>query len=691
MMKTTDAKNHVERVVTSAQLRDAQQYCGLTVDPDRNSGYKVLQDFAFTRSKLSSCLRSNGIPVIPAVDSKDPIFSDDPRLIRFKRQLVEKTMQFEPHIDEHGFADHNGITKDFSALLTVAGYKAAPLSVSMIDNVVLAQELKLAPNFITARDRDIFASVHKCMFEEIRATNLAVRKKANSGFIHLTTDPLEKQGLIFHYLDHFVDRSSLRSPQAKKLKPIATCLKDKDYSALLVDHQSILINRAGLRCQADGATTTDGVNFTPKSRQANTLEFALSAGRRGYRFDVDKSLRPRGRISIDDEGFVRRIGDAIPNCFASRTRLVWGAPVAPNYYLKAFFTLFREYYLNEYDFTWKHREPDQTIEKIKRYRHMIGVDVKAFDTTIQPWLIDFFLSKFDTVLDQSVIGLMSHLFHMPFFQSSLNPTSDGTKVDGFLIGDPLNGDDFRVCMGLPSGIACNPDFGKWIATSTYLCLFDRYFNDVMEVGVNVILKGEHPNYGLLNMSDDCVLMSNDDKFSQWLNAFIEQEESFYLRIEIEKGVEFLGTVYFKDKSNELQWSPQISSMFVNDLSAREHSVEAKHVKPFYSIGFQDRIAHYGKAPLFDQVYDIADQLYFDCFGESYAARSSWLLDHPEPILLDLVPQTPIDREVLADPSKISWKFQPSEISPHILAHFASSITFETFYPLISKLITHRGI
>lgn len=644
----------------------------LIVDKDQNVSFQALMALGWPKRIDKRGLSSTGLQTYPAVPGSEAIYSDDPRMIKERHDLAAELNQHAVSIDKNGFASSNGLISDFSALHTVMGYKANPMSYQVADNSCYVEELNLCTEFKSWRHESIFNALHDVQFERIAASSMSIRKIANSGLPHLTTSLVDKQALLSRFFLHFKN-SKLAS------NDISSLLKAGKFVQLFTDHQLIFMQMNGLRVQPEGGTYTSS-GFLGKPREVNDFEYAATSGRAGSRFVADKTCFRKGEILEDS--------------VANRLRAVWASPCAPNYYLTSIFTLYREFYLNEYAFTWKHRTKEEILSKVKRRKNVIGGDVKAYDTTIQRYLLDKFINRFEGSMDDSIVLLLRTMLSMPFLQTNTVATETSEPGPCQVMGDAFRPDNFCLSMGLPSGIACNPDIGKYVATGVYLCLLDDYYHDVLEVGVKTILKGEHPEYALLDASDDVLFLFEDDGFANFLTQFSEAQDSgdtsssYYLKIAPEKGAAFLGNIFLKDEKGELMVSSNIVSLLVNEL-CNERGVDSR-AREFHYLGHFDRLKNHSEAPLFGTVLEAWDRIHHKHFGESVHARATrWLYDKGTPI--NMASFSEVEREVFYDPQKLQWKFSHNDVRQEMLNAIVTTIEFDVFWPYLKNLITSKGV
>jgi hypothetical protein len=427
----------------------------------------------------------------------------------------------------------------------------------------------------------------------------------------------------------------------------------------------------GVRVQPDKVDVDQHGNYVSKDRYIWDLDYALSGGARGKIWKADK------RINTKDFH--------IKGHFRMRKRVVFGTAGWLNYFLNAIFNGFREHYLHEYEFTWKHRTADQIQDKIARYKHFIGFDVHQYDSTFAPFMFDRWEDNLRNYVRDDVVDLIHYGLHSPFYQPNV-------KVGGsekLQIGDPLNPEHFKFNYGLPSGIPPNPDLGKLMMTFALLVRLDREFHDVLEVGIDSILKGKHPLYAILNMGDDSIILLNDTQIASKIKSDINDDvdPAPYFKMEKEKSISFLGNVFYHDAKGEIRLAPNLTSMFANWFVPEVGTTHRR--RRYWAIGWEERNAYYMQAPGFSDAWEILLREFHDAFGlhpDIYAKRGKELAGDPQ---LNLM--SDLERLVLDDPSKLHYRISPNEISQElreaVLTTLDDSLVQEFIHPLIRSSIT----
>lgn len=602
----------------------------------------------FTR-RMSAKRRNRGVMLYPG------IMSDDRSTLRMTRTLASILSQGQTlATNDDGTLGPEAVPSDFYQLLTVPGYGMNPISVPPVNNEMIRSNLKLHDGFLTTRDRQIFDSLVKMMFARSAPAPVGIRREASTGAPDYVNDMVKKKHELrfaLENMDRYLD-----------------LIKKDKLLELYVEFNSPIVHTTGERTQADKVEARDG-SFYSKDREVNDELAARTALKEGRRFPADK------RVFKD--------GAEIAGHFAGRRRTVFGTSFVPNYILATFCSSWRKVYLDDFAFTWKHRTEDEILSKMKRFTHIVGFDVKQFDQSVATWMIDAFVDELGKYVDEGVSKLVSLMFKAPYIVPY--PWIDGTSEEAF---NPLYGDDpfaassFKMEVGLPSGIAINPDCGKLFMTWQYLVVLDRYHKNVLEIGVDTILRGEHDQYGLLNMGDDCVLLVNDANFAQWFRD--GGYANPYFLLEEEKPISFLGNVPYRNERGELKLTPNIVSYLVNWL-VPEVGIDHPRRRNFWAIGERERRVHYATAPAYPRVHEAFEKCFRDEFGVSPASITMEAFEQQR----RLQNLSTWDTLVLQNPDYLHYKVSEDMISPEILDIIITSLGVEETWPVISRYTDKR--
>lgn len=593
---------------------------------------------------------NKGVPIYPDV------VSDSSACLRLTENLVD-ALNSEPalrvSVDATGVVGANAVAGDFNQLLTVAGYGMDPISTPPVDNTPICDALKLATGFRNARHRAIATALFRCMFGEAAPAKLSMRREASTGSPDYVNDVPKKKAEI---------RTALSG-----LDRYLSLVEKGDLISLFTEFNSPIVQTIGERTQADKVTIVNG-RVTSKDREVNDELAARTAFKDGRRFPADKSVRVDGR--------------AVDGHFAGRRRTVFGMSFVPNYVVAAVFSCFRVIYLDRYAFTWKHRAPDTILAKMRKFKYMAGFDVKQFDQSVREHLIEFFCSELERYADHRIAKLIRLMFRAPYIMPSpYIARADGERpTTNPLFGDnPFDQGSFVHNLGLPSGIACNPDFGKWAMMFQYLCVVDDHYHDVIEFGVDSILRGEHPTYAFLNMGDDCVILMNDERFHEVVVS--GDYTADYFSVEPEHPISFLGNVPYRDDSGELQLAPNIVSFFVNWI-VPEHGIDNHRRRNFWAVGDRERRQHYARAPGYSAAYAIYEEMFSSIFNRTPASITNDYYDQQR----RLGSLSFIDALVLQKPEYLQYRFDEKDVSPEILDVLVTSLPEDEVWPLVKPFL-----
>lgn len=583
------------------------------------------------------------------------IASADPRCLDLNSRLATRlTDTIGANVDDEGISDQKAVPSNFYSLFTVSGF-ATDMFIPMLDNHALRNELKLYNNFEGDRDRQIFDELMALCYGNWIQSPVHISRDSSTCFPYFVKGVDAKKEL-FRYTCRLWD-------------DISKFVMKGDLQGLYDKHNAVIMYYMGTRLQPDKVILESDGSRKSKDRYLWDLEYAMSGGLKGNRWVADKS------ISTPDF--------SIKGHFRMRKRVVFGTAGWMNYFLNSIFNGFREHYLHEYEFTWKHRTSDQILGKIQQFKHFVGFDVHQYDNTFADFMFDRWLLNLRNYVREDVVKLIELALHSPFYQ----PNMKVGQNEKLMIGNPLNPDHFGFNYGLPSGIPPNPDLGKLMMTFNLLVRMDREFHDVLEVGIDTILKGKHPLYGILNMGDDSIILMNDDQVYAKIQADIEKDRdpSPYFKMEKEKAISFLGNVFYRDAEGDIQLAPNLVSMFSNWFVPEMSTTHRR--RKYWAIGWEERNAYYMQAPSFSTAWDILSEEFYNTYGlnpDLYARRGKEIAGDPQFCLA-----TDLERLLLDDPSKMHYRISPKDISPELLNQITTVLPEDDVIKYIQPLINAR--
>lgn len=586
----------------------------------------------------------------------DGILSASPRGLSLNEGLALKlTDALGASVDDEGISSANAIPSNFYSMFTVSGF-ATDMFIPMLDNMRMRQELNLCEVFQSNRDQQIFDQLMDLCYNK---------------WVHAPVHIARDSSTCFPYFVKDVDRKhELFSYTCRHWDTISQLIRTKKLSELYRDHNGLIMYYMGTRVQPDKVDVDETGKRKSKDRWLWDLEYAMSGGTRGQKWIADKG--------IHTEDY------SIKGHFRMRKRVIFGTAGWMNYFLNAIFNGFREHYLHEYEFTWKHRTANQIHKKIKQFKHFIGFDVHQYDNTFAPFMLNRWIENLKNYVREDVVELINMALHSPFYQPNMKVGAS----EKMMIGNPLNPDHFVFNYGLPSGIPPNPDLGKLMMTFNLLVKLDHEFHDVLEIGIDTILKGKHPLYGILNMGDDSIILLNDTQVTEKMKRDVERDHdpAPYFKMEKEKSISFLGNVFYRDEKNEIQLAPNLVSMFVNWFVPEVGTIHRR--RRYWAIGWEERNKYYMQSPSFSKAWDILLQEFHDNYGlhpDLYANRGKEIAGDPQLNLMN-----DLERLLLDDPSKMHYRVSPKDISEELLAKISTvlddDLVKQTIHPLINSRI-----
>lgn len=587
----------------------------------------------------------------PLLVHRDGIYSMDVRYLRVLEVLAELGRQpgLEVRTMASGLAGPNAVASDFRALLTVAGV-SMPAAIPVIDNAVLRRENGVtSTTFVSARHKAIAVALGHAMFGTRDAVGAAFQKKATTAIPKFLTSVLYKEAILNHLLRN----------HERLLELVAA----GDADGLRREFDAVFASFLLHRLQADAVRyDEDTGKYHSKDRLIPTKEFAMSGGAKGSRVVADKSIYLNGNL--------------LDNHFRCRRRAVFAFNGVLNYFMTLLLAQPRASYLRRYAFTFKHTTPAQIRGKLERFGTVLKFDTSNMDNNVPLFAVDTFCTDIiGELYSPAFAKLMRASFTAAYFQP---PTSERDSEPGFWFGDPMSVGD-QTMAGLPSGIAPNPDFGKWWMTTCAYCVLDDEFGDVLE-NLEGYLTGAHGDVGLLDSSDDMVLgVVRTAAMDDWISDLKKRPSiSPYMKMTLE-GSSFLGNVLYEDAAGKLQLAPDVTSFLKNWL-VPEHGLNHPS-RAHWAFGWQARSKHYSMAPRYADVKYYLDEAWARHLPGVPTIDQSVFAESGTPDLLAVLARSEVDELFLRKPEMLHYALSPSDITPELLAQFSLTIPPEKLEPL----------
>jgi len=578
------------------------------------------------------------------------LYALDDRCLRMTEELAERlTKLFPTDVLPSGFAGKTGVAGDFNALRNVSGYGMDPLPIPISNNAALIKSLGLVDN-IRTQDKPILDELIKLFFGHAAPAALHIRKEGSTSFPWFTKDIVyKKMATMKAYLsiDEFLN---LATGGRSALK------------ALFQKFHAVFLFAIHERQQPDSISKNEKGIWGSKDRVAPTEIEARSGSSKGNTF-ADKTVKDAH-------------GNVIEGHFAMRRRDVFGMNGVINYVLTGIIGCFREVYLNRFAFTYKTRDRLDKQRKIAQYQFVVGSDVKTMDKTIPLWFLDYVLDKLPKYLDERVVEVMRRAYRAPYV---VPPPYRKTSEDynPFFGGDPTDPASFIQHVGLPSGVAFNPDWGKLWMSFVYMALYRDVGAIYGPSDIEPLLRGLNKQHALLDMSDDAAFLTN----SPIVAAKLKEPSSPYAVLEVETPVIFLGDVFCEVDGQKLVYPNPIT--YLVNLFGRENSADKLGETPMESVlrwaeGTMARNQTYAHTPIYRDMNQIFEE-----------TCRKWVGVNPNLIASTFARRqrfkTDFDAMVVANPQVLHYKVDVKDVSPEILDDVIATIPAKEFFPLIRHL------
>ncbi len=579
-------------------------------------------------------------------DGDAPVMSDSPEYLSFMRALHKRLDDEYPPKIVDGFATENPITADFSALRTVSGYYSNPANIPPRDNTAELKEKGVNTEGFIDKEAELAAeSVMELLLEE-RDDNVNVRvsKVSSSGMPYFSSDPDLKRALISFALE--------RTDLIREL-----VLKD-DMEGLARLHCWFAYTLQ-VRLQAEGGTKEEG-GWRPKPRPVHDWK--------GRELIADKTSE---LSSLGIEGH-----------WSSRVRTVFATSGLIGYLLTTLLTPRRTAALNRFSFSLHHTGAMDLYRKMVAYEtvDVIGLDVKQMDQNYPAYFSDFANNYYGEYFDESVVKMMNWLTHAPFFSGSPGPG----QPSGWR-GNPMKVEDYNLNYGLPSGILDVSHKGKYWVLFSLAYDLQRVTGKMWKRGaekseikraIEQFMSGTHDFVSIFNTGDDTVLLLNKKsvKYKQVLFDFLDRKldykpaHALYVR---DSSVSYLGLVFMKDATGEIIVPKPSANSYVLNPFAPERGVFDRQ-RSYWGGGMMERRKYY--AAMGGLIEEI-DRIIVEEWRKTMTGPTPFemALSHarkrPFPAGGD---QASV--EVLEDPSKIHYKYLPTDVQAVVLDQISLSFT-----------------
>lgn len=603
------------------------------------------------RSQRPNALFPTGFKVGENVKkgTSDFVYSLDRSALTLKERLdARMTAEFPVDLLANGFAGETAVGAPWHNLRNASGIGMNPLPIPISNNADLIAANNLASQ-IRPKDLPWLHAIMDGFFGHVAPANLYIRKDGSTSFPFFTPDIKYKKGWTY---------KAFRNVEDFLNKAVGG---RNDLRAWLSEYHAMYLYAIHERQQPNAITLDNGV-YSSKPRTAPTPQEARSGSYAGSTY-ADMSIRDRN-------------GNIIEGHFRMRRRDVFGANGIANYFLTGIIGCFRAVYLEKFAFTFKHRDRHDKARKSAPYRFIIGSDVKTMDKMCPAWFAEAVFDRLNKYLDERVVIMMKRLFAAPYVcpppWTDLKGPDDPRLKDYEPVfgGDPMDPENLKQNVGLPSGVAFNPDWGKLWMTFVYVILY-RDCGAISNVSdIEPLLRGENRQHALLDMSDDAVFLTN----SEAVAMKFQSPSSPYAVLEVERPVIFLGDVFI-ESGGKRDVVPNPLTFLVNML-CREDSVD--RIDPrVWAASYLARYQVYSPTPIFRDMNRI-----FEEEARSALGFSPLLLARQLSKLQKFEDADALFRE---DPRVIYYKIDPKDVSPALLDEKIATIPAADFFDDIKHL------
>lgn len=602
--------------------------------------------------------REGPIEVLPG------LMSNDYRFLLFKDKVATKLTERCPAtVDEWGRVSGNGIRSNFYGICHVNGYPMLPATFPMSDNRYLREKEGLSNDFVKPWHKVTLHALARLFASNLEPVPLKLRKNSSSMAPFFETRMPYKQDLCRH---------ALKTGQ----KSAKLMMAGKYEQAWLENQCGGAYGTVYRRQSTDAIKVEKGVRIA-KERKVADEEFALTGGRSGSYAPASKSL----------DGVDFKVP---PGFFRERNRTAMGGPLGLNALLMPIAQSMRASIYDAYSYTLHHTTRESMQTDLRGWKFAIAADVSNHDQFWMTKALEVITEGFaDAGLQDWWLKLYNVKSHLPLYVTDVAP-----GLGNILIGDWRSPD---LHVGLPSGNAFTDLEGTILMVFVYFLIqvehtYPQLIPQLQTVSsamrvLDQYLRGLLP-IRLKDKSDDALLGWSDPRLvpaAKILQQKMKDGELInpYMKVSYEDGGAFLGNILLYPADGNFEGVVLIGngvSLAQNQLTS-EYSVNSKvkdrsKVKrPFPGLAWETLPMVYGSAPAYGIIMDTIEECYFDVYHESYRKYRQDMLEYDKKALQQFVNQmnvqlsanelTAIDREVLADPDKLQYKWLPSDVTPGV--------------------------
>lgn len=699
-------KLSADQLVVEGPLANAYRY------PHPNALMMFDPQSKTSRANAERVERVGGLYVFPHVYSLDQEF-----LQFLDRLSVRLTNNFPATVDPAtGYTHGNGVRGNFFGIRHVPGVPMTPATFTLASNKKRRSDNGLVNDGpVEEWHRICMLSWWLLMLDGIQPVPLSVPEGTSSCAPEFTKSVPRKMQIA---------RSAFENAQQAGL-----LMLEGDYTTPWTKFQLGGCVYIVYRLQV-----TDKVSYDPHSRTYQAkgrlvadLPYALSGGLEGSLIESDKTKYVQELFS--EKGY------NLKSFFACRKRTAAGGPWALNAAIGPIADAMRANMYRIGEKTYHDRTRSQKTRDLHEFEAVIMADVSDHDLLWDENILELMVEAFSLAgFADWWIALFYRSMTLPQYISSLS-SEDGST----LIGEwekpnrfsmLLSGNKFTDIAGT-GGMTpiytigqiehtAQHHKGAFRSVATGMAWWKRYLNHELDIAQK-------------SKSDDCALLFRTASVvarAQVLQErLVDQDKpkdqrtwpdwkySPYMVIGYEPGGAYLGDLLYFDSTLKLSNARFIGNImsFIHNKFCPEYScppagtpVTVKtyqsYSRKFPGLAWRSAVDVYGDCPIFADVLSVVEEEWIRSFGYSFKGYmeqlekedtlkvvqyTNALAEQSEgeiKVLMKTASLTAIDREVIADRSKIYYKYTPDEISESIRHVFFTSIPVEEIIPYFNSIV-----
>lgn len=637
--------------------------------------------FQSNRAKSAAAreFQEGPIEVLPGIFSTDPLF------IQFKNLLsLNLTKAFPESVDEWGRVYGNGVRANFYSMRHVNGYPMIPATWPLASNLLKREKAGLTNGFSEQWHELLFEAFVRLVFCDLEPVRHKMKKGSSSCVPEFTTQNHEKEGIA---------RQAYKDAEAA-----GTLMMKKNYKDAYLYYEMGGAYYVVYRAQSTDKMSYEQGVWEAGKRTVADFQFAISGGAEGQEFTADKSAPIDGKPL--PQGF-----------FRERRRTAQGIPGPIGAALTPIAQAARTRMYSVYAYTFHHTTRAQKEEKVHEWDFSIAADVSDHDAFYPSQVIDKWAETFKKIgFAEWWVELFSTSFKLPIYVSAPGPDQGQT-----LIGDWR---EPNLRMGLSSGNPFTDMLGSGNMCITYLIsqiehTAPHFKNQIRDISsamtfLDMYMKGKL-EIGQISKSDDAFLLWKKGVSAAAAHDFQramkdKKQLSDYMHIGYEHGGAFLGDILLYDSTKELKraiFIGNILSMLRNNFSPEygcdSHIRDRSRVKrPYPGLAWASMREVYGDCPVYREVLDVVEHTWRKVYGYSYKLyREKLLRDHTLELekavrnvglSMGRSELTPIEIDVLNDPSRAQWRYKDDDIRPEVMEHLMHGLPLEEVSPYFESII-----